>query len=144
MHVRERRRHGNLSDANSQLEVAVHYRSFWQEGQQIANLSGMLAPLCLTSRSCLIPFMCQEGACPPKEDAKSLPFTSAARYDSLTARLHFMFGNLSRVDVCRSTADKKINCNWFCKGNDFILRAQRLQDRNLLRLGKCTSMPTRQ
>ena len=127
LHVWERRRNGNLSDANSKLEV--HSSSFWQEGQRIAHLSGMLASLRFTSRSssCLMPYMCQEGACPPKkEDAKNFPFTSATRYDSVTARLHFMFGNLSRVDVRRSTEDKKIYCNWFCKDNDFILRAQRL------------------
>jgi hypothetical protein len=71
--------------------------------------------------------VCQEGACPlKKEDSKSFPFTSVSKYDTVTARLHFMFGNLSRVDVRQNTGDKKIYCNWFCKDNDFILRANRL------------------
>ena len=53
-------------------------------------------------------------------------FTAASKYDSFTARLHFMVGNLSCFDVRLSTADKKICCNWFCKDNDFILREHRL------------------
>ena len=69
----------------------------------------------------------QEGACPlKKEDNENFPFTAASRYDSVAARLHFMFGNLSRVDARLTTQDKRIYCNWFCKDNDFILRAHRL------------------
>ena len=34
-------------------------------------------------------------------------FTAASKYDSFTARLHFMVGNLSCFDVRLSTADKK-------------------------------------
>ena len=78
-----------------------------------------------TSKMCT--FNSQEGACPlKKEDGRNFPFTATSKYDSVTARLHFMVGNLSRVDVRLSTADKKIYCNWFCKDNDFILRAHRM------------------
>ena len=48
------------------------------------------------------------GACPlKKEDGKNFPFTAASKCDSVTGRLHFMVGNLSRFDVRLSTADKK-------------------------------------
>jgi hypothetical protein len=105
----------------------VHPGYFWKEGQWIAHLPGMLSPLQFTSLSFHVSFLFQEGACPlKKEDSKSFPFTSVSKYDSLAARLHFMFGNLSRVDVRQNTGDKKIYCNWFCKDNDFILRANRL------------------
>ena len=72
-------------------------------------------------------FLCQEGACPlKKEDSKSFPFTSVSKYDSLAARLHFVFGNLSRVDVRQNTADKKSTATGsartttsFCVQTDF-------------------------
>ena len=87
----------------------------------------MHSPLLLPSMSLLMHFMCQEGACPlKKEDNRNFPFTYASKYDSVDACLHFMFGNLSRVDERCNTGDKKIYCNWHCKDNDFILRAQRL------------------
>ena len=69
-----------------------------------------------------------------KEDGRNFPFTAASKYASVTARLYFMFGNLSRVDVRLRTVDKKINCSWFCKDNDFILRGHQLSLYGLLYL----------
>ena len=60
------------------------------------------------------------------QDNKDHPFTAAAAYSPLVQRLHFMFGNLSRVDVRLNTEDKKPYCNWFCPDQEFILRAGRL------------------
>ena len=60
------------------------------------------------------------------EDNKDHPFTAATSYSPTVQRLHFMFGNLSRVDVRLNTEDKKPYCNWFCRDQEFILRAGRL------------------
>jgi hypothetical protein len=60
------------------------------------------------------------------EDNKDHPFTAAPAYSPLVQKLHFMFGNLSRVDVRLNTANKKPYCNWFCRDNEFIVSAGRL------------------
>jgi len=60
------------------------------------------------------------------EDNKDHPFTAAPVYSPLVQRVHFMFGNLSRVDVRLNTDNKKPYCNWFCRDQDFILSAHRL------------------
>ena len=44
----------------------------------------------------------------------------------MTGRLHFMMGNLSRVDARLSTQDSRPKCDWFCKNQEFLLRANRL------------------
>jgi len=60
------------------------------------------------------------------EDKTDHPFTAAPSYTPLYQRLHFMIGNLSRVDVRLNAADKKPFCNWFDPDQDFILRANKL------------------
>ena len=55
---------------------------------------------------------------------QKLPVHCCSKYDSVTARLHFMFGNLSRLDDSLSTADNKMYCNWFCKDNIHSTSAQ--------------------
>jgi len=72
-------------------------------------------------------FSIQQGACPMKnEENKEHPFTAATSYSPMVQRLHFMFGNLSRVDARLNTEDRKPYCNWFCRDAEYILRAGRL------------------
>ena len=59
-------------------------------------------------------------------DNKEHPFTAAPQYSPLMQRVHFMFGNLSRVDVRLNTDTKKPYCNWFCRDQEFILSAAKL------------------
>lgn len=63
----------------------------------------------------------QNGACPVKNDENQHhPFTAAAVYGPTVAKLHFMFGNLSRLDARKNTESKKPWCNWFCRDHDYI------------------------
>jgi hypothetical protein len=57
------------------------------------------------------------------EDNREHPFTAAPVYSQLVQRLHFMFGNLSRVDARLNTENRKPYCNWFCRDQEFVVRA---------------------
>jgi len=68
----------------------------------------------------------QSGVCPIKGTVESqYPFPSSP-YSPLNIKLHFLWGNISRVDVRLNTANKKPFVDCFDKNQDFIVSARHL------------------
>jgi hypothetical protein len=71
----------------------------------------------------------QEGIAPlAQRDVSKFPFFSASYSDIRTQRLHFMWGNLSRLDAEMNdpTTDAKPRCDWFDKDGIFLNRVDKL------------------
>lgn len=47
-------------------------------------------------------------------------------YSVTNAKLHFLFGNLSRADVRLNTANKKPYVDWFDKNQDYLISCSKL------------------
>ena len=71
----------------------------------------------------------QEGIAPlAQRDVHRFPFFQASYSDIRTQRLHFMWGNLSRLDaeVNDPTPTAKPRCNWFDPDGMFLNRVDKL------------------
>ena len=68
----------------------------------------------------------QAGLCPPKaSDGGQYPFTSTP-YSPLNIKIHFLWGNLTRVDVRLNTENKKPYVDFFDKNQDFVVSARHM------------------
>jgi len=68
----------------------------------------------------------QAGVCPIQGSVESqFPFPSSP-YSSLNIKLHFLWGNISRVDVRLNTANKKPFVDFFDRDQDFLVSARHL------------------